>query len=252
MRVFHGFGDLPRFQSPVVTVGSFDGLHQGHRKLLGIVGDIARRNGGESVVVTFSPHPRQVLAGGGDVRLLTTLGEKIYLMERAGVDNLIVAPFTREFSMLSYHDFVKDFLVARVGVRTLVVGYNHHLGHDKGGDFASLEAMGRRFGFSIYMVPRHDVDHDKVSSTVVRRLVADGRMAEAGKYLGGEYLLSGREDADGCFVPDEPAKLLPPPGEYRVRPVGTDLAPRTLEIYPDGRLKLIPAAADTETMLCFV
>lgn len=216
MKVFNGFDNLPHFTNPVVTVGSYDGVHAGHRKLLGKIGDTARETGGESVVVTFSPHPREVLGGGEPVRLLTTLKEKTILLEQAGIDNLIVAPFTREFSKLSSYDFVKHYLIDKIGVRTLVVGYNHHFGHNKTGDFDYLDRMGDRFGFDIYMVPRHDVDDDKVSSTIIRKLICEGKVAQASKFLGYPYFIVGRIDQGGAFVPDELSKLLPPQGRYAV------------------------------------
>ncbi len=217
MRVFEGFENLPRLRNPVVTVGSYDGVHAGHRKLLDKIAGIAHRTGGESVVVTFSPHPREVLADGDrPVGLLTTLPEKTLLLERAGVDNLIIAPFTTEFSRLSSYDFVKQYLVDKIGVRTLVVGYNHHFGRDKTGDFGYLEQLSGEFGFDIYMVPRHDVDEDKVSSTVIRGLIGGGRVGEAVRLLGYPYFIMGHASPDGGFRPSEASKLLPPAGRYPV------------------------------------
>ena len=245
MRVFNGFGDLPRFRNPVVTVGSYDGVHAGHRKLLQTIRDIARRTGGESVVVTFSPHPREVLAGGGTVKLLSSLGEKTLLLAGAGIDNLVVAPFTTEFSRISSYDFVKQYLIDRIGVHTLVVGYNHHFGHNKTGDFNYLERMGEEFGFGIYMVPRHDVDDDKVSSTIIRNLIGQGRVAEAAKYLGYRYFIMGAAGENGIFHPDDAAKLLPPAGEYPVE-AGAECGPRqcgVLVVQTDGTLRL--TAPDT-------
>lgn len=216
MKVFHGFDHLPRFRNPVVTVGSYDGVHAGHRKLLRTIAEIAEDKGGESVVITFSPHPREVL-GGDPPKLLTTLDEKIFLLEQAGVNNLIVAPFTPAFSRLSYSDFVRDYLVVRIGVSTLVVGYNHHFGHDKKGDFHSLGELSNGLGFDIYMVSRQDVDNDKVSSTVIRNLIGEGRMAEAAKFLGHPYFIFARAGFEnGCVTPREPNKMLPPAGDYSV------------------------------------
>ena len=240
MRVFEGFANLSRLRNPVVTVGSYDGVHAGHRKLLDKIAGIAHRTGGESVVVTFSPHPREVLAGGDrPVGLLTTLPEKTLLLERAGVDNLIIAPFTTEFSRLSSYDFVKQYLVDRIGVGTLVVGYNHHFGHDKTGDFGYLEQMSELFGFDIYMVPRHDVDEDKVSSTVIRDLIGGGRVSEAERLLGYPYFIMGHASADGGFRPLEASKLLPPPGHYAVMAAGQR---GELTVAADGTFALLPPA----------
>lgn len=249
MRVFEGFDNLPYLQNPVVTVGSYDGVHAGHRKLLDKIAEIARRTDGESVVVTFSPHPREVLADGDrPVGLLTTLLEKTLLLERAGVDNLIIVPFTTEFSRLSSYDFVKQYLVDKIGVRTLVVGYNHHFGRDKTGDFGYLEQMSGRFGFDIYMVPRHDVDEDKVSSTVIRNLIGSGHVTEAERLLGYRYFIMGQADTDGVFRPCEPSKLLPPAGRY---PVIAAERRGELSIAADGSLTLYPPA-EGEVAVTFI
>ena len=143
MRVFHGIDHLPAFHRPAATVGSFDGVHGGHDELLSAVCRFARERGGESIVVTFAPHPRIVLEKQTDLRLLTTLDEKAYLLERAGIDNLVVIPFTREFSRTSSVDFIQRDLVGKLGIETLVMGYNHHFGHNKEGDYGSLHASER-------------------------------------------------------------------------------------------------------------
>ena len=250
---------MPHFRNPVVTVGSFDGVHSGHRKLLKIIADVAADRGGESVVVTFDPHPREVLGGSGRhgkqdsrpdsgvPRLLTTLEEKIALLDAVGIDNLIVAPFTREFSRLPYADFVRDYLVGRIGVATLVVGYNHHFGHGAEGNFHALGELGGELGFNIYMVSRHDVGDDKVSSTVIRRLISEGRMAEAERLLGYPYFLFGRIDTDGSVTAGK-AKLLPPAGAY---PVMTEVGETLLRIVDDGQMFLEGIAANDRAVVTF-
>ena len=141
MTVHYGFDSLPAFRNPVVTVGSYDGVHGGHRAILQRINELAAKNGGESVVVTFAPHPRIVLGKAEGLKLLNTLEEKITLLEEVGVDHLVVAPFTEEFSRLSSEEYVREYLVKKIGVRTLVVGYNHHFGHNKDGDFRFLQSM---------------------------------------------------------------------------------------------------------------
>ncbi len=251
MRVFEGFDNLPRLRNPIVTVGSYDGVHAGHRKLLDKIAGIARGTNGESVVVTFSPHPREVLAGGDrPVGLLTTLPEKTLLLKRAGVDNLLIAPFTTEFSRLSSYDFVKQYLVDRLGVRTLVVGYNHHFGRDKTGDFSYLERMSGEFGFDIYMVPRHDVDEDKVSSTVIRNLIGSGGVTDAARLLGYRYFIMGHACAGGGFRPGEPSKLLPAAGRYPVAVAhGGGMSLRgELSVAADGTLSVSPPVEGATTV----
>ena len=131
MRVFYGFDALPRFREPAVTVGSFDGVHLGHQALLARLCEEARATGGESIVLTFDPHPRITLGRTDGFRQLTTLDEKLALLERLGIDDVIVIPFDRAFSALSGREFIERYLKGRIGTRTLVVGYNHRFGHDR-------------------------------------------------------------------------------------------------------------------------
>ena len=236
MRVFYGFDHLPVLRNPVVTVGSYDGVHAGHRRLLERIVRLAREQEGESVVVTFSPHPRTVLGNRGErVVLLNSLREKALLLEEVGIDNLIVVKFTKAFSRISSTVFVTDYLLGRIGARTLVIGYNHHFGHNQEGNFDFLRQLQQRFDFSIYEIPRQDVDRDKVSSTVIRRLIEAGEIGKANRLLGHAYFMIARADADGRVWPDDPAKLLPPPGEY---PVSVEGRQGVLTIGHDGVLML--------------
>ena len=181
IRVFHGFGALPRFVHPVVTVGSYDGVHRGHRALIERLVAEARAAGGESIVLTFDPHPRITLGRGEGLRLLTTLDEKIALLGELGVDNVIVIPFDRAFSALTGAEFVDSYLIGRVGAETLVAGYNHRFGHDRL-DCDALAASGR---LRIVKVEPCTVDGQRVSSTLIRRLLEEGKTAEAARLRGG-------------------------------------------------------------------
>ena len=181
IRVFHGFGALPRFVHPVVTVGSYDGVHRGHRALIERLVAEARAAGGESIVLTFDPHPRITLGRGEGLRLLTTLDEKIALLGELGVDNVIVIPFDRAFSALTGAEFVDRYLIGRVGAETLVAGYNHRFGHDRL-DCDTLTASGR---LRIVKVEPCTVDGQRVSSTLIRRLLEEGKTAEAARLRGG-------------------------------------------------------------------
>lgn len=216
MRVFTGFDSLPPLRHATVTVGSFDGVHAGHRILLDALRRRAAERQGESVVVTFAPHPRLVLEPDCDLRLLSTPEEKIRLLDEAGVDNLIIAPFTREFSRTSSYEFIRRDLIGRIGAQTLVVGYNHHFGRDKQGDYDYLESLRREFGIEVYRVPRYDAGADKVSSTTLRELIGRGEMARAAQLLGAPYPLIGRRTSDGRILAGDDRKLLPPEGDYRV------------------------------------
>lgn len=213
MKVHYGFESLPTFRAPVVTVGSYDGVHCGHRAILSRINELAEKGGGESVVVTFAPHPRIVLGKADGLKLLNTLDEKITLLDEVGIDHLIVAPFTEEFSRLSSEEYVRNYLVEKIGVRTLVVGYNHHFGHNKNGDFRFLQSLQEECGFEVCEISRQQIDDEKVSSTVVRGLIAEGDMAHAMRLLGRPYILIVNLKE---YVAD-PYKLLPPNGRYRVQ-----------------------------------
>ena len=243
MRVFHGFESLPHFSHPTATVGSYDGVHSGHLALLSTVTDMARAQDGESIVLTFEPHPRITLGKADGLRLLTSLDEKAYLLERLGIDNLIVIPFDEAFSRLAPDEFVRDYLVGRAGVETLVVGFNHRFGRDKQGSYDYLGSHG--FGLRVAEVAECDVDAEKVSSTVIRRLVEKGDMARAARLLAHPYLIIGTAEGDRIRSA-EPLKLLPPPGGYDVHIDGkparlrVDAAQNLLirDGVPDGRVVL--------------
>lgn len=180
MRVFRGFGSLPAFTHAVVTVGSFDGVHRGHRALLERLTAEARAARGESIVMTFDPHPRVALGRAEGLRLLTTLEEKIGLLEELGIDHVIVIPFDRTFSTLSGREFIERHICGAVGAETLIAGYNHRFGHDRL-DADGIEALGL---LRVVRVDESLADGRHVSSTVIRRLLDEGRTAEAEQLLG--------------------------------------------------------------------
>ncbi|MDE6858377.1 MAG: FAD synthetase [Alistipes sp.] len=243
MRVFYGFDSLPAFRHPVATTGSFDGVHGGHRMLLERVAAIARDAGGESVVMTFEPHPRLVLGGG--VRLLTTLDEKLDLLSRAGADNTIVIPFDREFSRLDSHTFLAEYVAGRIGSEYLAVGYNHRFGHGKEGDFAYLQRVRDEWGLAVMQIDEFDEGDEKVSSTVIRHLVEEGSMEHAARLLSHRYTVMGIV-ADGRMTVADEHKLLPPDGTYRVTVGGTATEARI-----DGRNIELAGAAEGKTTINF-
>lgn len=249
MRIFHGFDALPRFEHPAATVGSYDGVHTGHRALLSAVTDAARAQGGESVVFTFEPHPRVTLGKAEGLRLLTTLEEKACLLAGAGVDNLVVIPFDRSFSRLSADEFIGGMLVGRAGIETLVVGFNHRFGRDKQGSYDYLDS--HAFGLRVVEVAECDVDERKVSSTVVRNLVAAGDMGGAARMLAHPYLLIGEAEAGRVRI-GEPLKLLPPPGEYavRIRPLSPQADMRTDIVETPAAGAAMPAAQTGFIPIC--
>lgn len=204
MRVFHGFEGLPAFDNACVAVGSFDGVHRGHRLLIEQLNSLARTHSGQSVVITFDPHPRQVLRG--ENRLLTTLAEKLFLLGQTGVDNVIVVDFTLEFSRLTPLEFVDRCIVGAVGAKLLVTGEDHFFGHNRGGNSSVLEQM----GLLAYRLERFD----NISSTMIREAIAAGDMPRVAELLGGDYLIDPQSIDD--------FKLFPPRGVYLVEVEGCE------------------------------
>lgn len=190
MRVFYGFEHLPHFDHPAVTVGSYDGVHLGHRALIERLVGEARAAGGESIVMTFEPHPRIALGRAEGLRLLTTLDEKIALLEGLGVDNLIVIPFGRTFSTLTGREFVDRYLIGRLGAETLVAGFNHRFGHD--GLACDDPQVCERL--RVVRVGPCTVDGVRVSSTAIRQRFESGDLAGAEHLLGHPLSKSLRQD----------------------------------------------------------
>lgn len=197
------------------TVGSYDGVHLGHRVLLEETQAEARTIGGESLVITFEPHPRLALDPGCGMKLLSSCEEKRQLLEEAGIDHLLIIPFDHAFSRMAPADFLR-LLVERLGVKSLVVGYDHRFGRDKSGSHDLLKAMQGELGLRIKEIAEREVDSEHVSSTVVRRLVERGEMAHAARLLGHAYLLHATLNEQGEVIPCESHKLLPREGTYRV------------------------------------
>ncbi len=187
MRVVRDMNSLPVFRRPVVTVGSFDGVHRGHRHLLGILRERAAETGGETVVVTFLRHPREVLKPSDELVLLTSLEQKAALIADEGIDNLVVMPFDESVAGMSPEEFVRDILVGRLGVGELVVGYNHRFGRGREGDEEVLRRLGEKYGFGVHSASRLDDEQGgKISSTAIREALAEGDVEGAERRLGRE------------------------------------------------------------------
>lgn len=229
MQIYRHIDEFMKPQYPVVTVGTFDGLHIGHKMLLERLADLAREMNGQVVLLTFYPHPRKVLfQDTGGLEMLSTLEEKIRLMERFGVDHLIIQPFTAEFSKMQYDDFVRNILVEKIGVKTLVIGYDHQFGHQRKGSMKALEEMGPQLGFKVEEIPEQDIDAIAVSSTRIRKALKKGEVEVAAMLLGYHYCVSGRV-VEGRKVGrtlgfptanvqcDDPDKLIPANGIYAVK-----------------------------------
>jgi riboflavin kinase/FMN adenylyltransferase len=192
VKVYTRTEDIQKITRPVLTTGTFDGVHLGHRKIIARLAELAKSSEGESVVLTFHPHPRMILyPEDNTLKLLSTLDEKISLLEEAGVQHLIIYPFTKEFSRLSSLDFVRDVLVNQIGTQKLVIGYNHHFGRNREGSFEHLKECGPVYGFTVEEIPAQDVDQVEVSSTKIRQSLLEGDVSTAKAYLGRAYSFSG-------------------------------------------------------------
>lgn len=177
--------------STAITIGTFDGVHIGHRKILERLINSARLGNYKATVLTFFPHPRMVLQKDSDIRLLNTLDEKVQIMERLGLDYLIVHPFTIGFSRLSATEFVKDILVGQLQVKKIIIGYDHRFGRNRNADITDLVAFGDTLDFDVEEIPAQEVDDISVSSTKIRKALEMGDIKTANAYLGYDYMLTG-------------------------------------------------------------
>lgn len=192
MQVYRDFEDLQRNDSTVISIGTFDGVHGAHRQILNRVLELAKEKNARSFIVTFHPHPQEVLKNKTpDIKLLSTTEEKIRLFEKIGIDNVLVISFTEEFSKTNARDFYKDIIYSKVGVSDLVVGFDHVFGRNREGDFGTLQELGKEFGFEVHRVEEIDIENIKVSSTRIRHLLAEGNVELANKLLGHEYGIEG-------------------------------------------------------------
>ncbi len=192
MRIFHSFTDVDQIPFPVLTIGTFDGVHIGHQKIINQINEEAKKAGGESVLFTFFPHPRMVLfPDSHGLQLLDTQEEKLAKLAAAGVQNVIIQPFTFEFSRLTALEFVRDFLVNKLHVHKLIIGYDHQFGKNREGSIDFLRDVSDVYGFDVIEIPAQDIDEVNVSSTKIRDAVKNGEMEKASSFLGQPFVLSG-------------------------------------------------------------
>ncbi|MDQ2179900.1 bifunctional riboflavin kinase/FAD synthetase [Marinifilum sp. D714] len=225
------YTDLKDFSAlnPVVTIGTFDGVHLGHRKVIRRLQELAHKVNGETVIFTFYPHPRLVLSEENNgLRLINTLEEKKVLLEAAGIDHLVIYPFTKEFSKLSYVEFVEQILVKQLGMKYLVVGYDHRFGHNREGKYEDLKVFADQLNFKIERQDVLNMDAINISSTKIRKAIGEGDIKTANKYLGYRFFIKG-DVVDGKKLgnkigfptanidPQESYKLVPKDGVYAVK-----------------------------------
>lgn len=230
MKVYRSIESFPTNECAVVTTGTFDGVHIGHRRILQRLDEVAKQHGGETVLLTFHPHPRMVLQPDMELKLLTNLDEKIALLEQAGLQNLIVHPFTIDFSRTSSLEFVRNLLVNRIGAKHLVIGYDHHFGRNREGSFEHLKEFGPVYGFDVEEIPAQDVDEVHVSSTKIRNALSEGDVETAHSFLTYAFHLTGwvvKGDQIGSTIGFPTAnieikdnnKLIPADGVYAVKAI---------------------------------
>lgn len=227
VKVYSHIDEFKGCPNAVVTTGTFDGVHMGHQQIIRRLRETAEKTGGETVLLTFFPHPRMVLFPERKQLLLNTIEEKTNLLEKAGIDHLIIHPFTREFSMLSSSDFIQEILVKKIGTKTLVIGHDHHFGRNREGSFEHLKEFGPVYGFNVEEIPAREVEHMTVSSTRIRTALGEGDVKTAASFLGYPYTISGtvvkgRQIGRSIDFPtanirvDDPFKLVPADGVYAV------------------------------------
>ncbi|MFT4759188.1 MAG: riboflavin kinase/FMN adenylyltransferase [Paraglaciecola sp.] len=228
MRVYNDLNNLPEFRNAVLTIGSFDGVHHGHQQILKKVKDLAKKAGGESIVVTFHPHPRLVIYPQDDtLRLISTIDEKVALLKRYGIDNVVVVPFTYEFSRQTADEYIQKFLLGKFNPKCIVIGYDHRFGLNRQGDINYLKYHGKKAGFNVVKIQKQEIQEVAVSSSKIRVALEKGDVKTAGKLLNHYYHLTGtvvRGQQIGSTIGFPTAnlqinnkhKLIPPDGIYAV------------------------------------
>lgn len=222
MRIFQGFEEIGEVPNPVLTIGTFDGVHLGHQKIIRHLNAEAERLGGESVLFTFFPHPRMVLyPDSHGVKLIQTQEEKLAKLQRMGLKNVIVYPFTLEFSRLTALEFVRDFLVNKLNVKQMVIGYDHQFGKNREGSIEFLRSVSDTYDFGVTEISAKEIDEVNISSTKIRNALKIGDMATANTFLGESF------EMHGTVV--------------RGKGIGRQLGFPTANVQIDSELKLIPA-----------
>jgi riboflavin kinase/FMN adenylyltransferase len=228
LKIYEHISDFRKLNNAVAAIGTFDGVHFGHQKIIKRLCELAKSTGGESVIVTFFPHPRSIIdPENQDLKMINTIAEKAAMLEELGVDHLIITPFTRDFSNLTAEEYIKDVLVGTIGIKHLIVGYDHRFGKDRKGGMAELLKFAEPLGYQVEEIPEQDVHDVSVSSTKIRKALLAGDVALAAEFLGYNFSLYGRVikgDKIGrtigfptanIFI-EESYKLIPSDGIYAV------------------------------------
>lgn len=229
MKVYNSIEEYTIENDSAVTTGTFDGVHTGHKVIIEQLKNAAKKIDGESVILTFFPHPRMVLyPDDNELRLLNTINERILMLEKSGIDHLIIHPFSKEFSRLTAIEFVRDILVNKLNVSSLVIGYDHHFGKNREGSFEHLQELAPLYDFNIEEIPAQEIQKINISSTKIRTSLLNGEIHAANQFLGYNYFIKGKV-IDGNKMGrtigfptanikvDEWYKLIPAKGVYAVK-----------------------------------
>jgi len=193
MKIYNHIDEFLKINNAVVTIGTFDGVHFGHQKIISRLQEIARQKKGESVILTFFPHPRMILHPEDKaIKLITTMTEKAERLEKLGIDHLIITPFTRDFSNLSPQEYIRTILVDKIGTKHIVIGYDHRFGKDREGGLEHLQKFSKNFGFHVEEIPEQDINDVAVSSTKIRNAIQSGDVKTANDFLGYPFHLTGK------------------------------------------------------------
>jgi riboflavin kinase/FMN adenylyltransferase len=191
MQVHRGIEKLPGFRNAVITIGTFDGVHEGHQKIIAALKDEAIRVGGETVLITFHPHPRMVVQNTTPMQLINTQEEKIELLRKAGLDHLVIVPFTTLFSEQSAEEYIRDFLIRNFQPTTIIIGFDHRFGKGRSGNYKLMEEMAPVYGYRLLEIPKHVLDEIGVSSTKIRNAIVESDIETANKLLGYYFFFEG-------------------------------------------------------------
>ncbi|QSS96210.1 bifunctional riboflavin kinase/FAD synthetase [Psychroflexus sp. ALD_RP9] len=230
MNIYHNIKDFNCKGKTAITIGTFDGVHVGHRKILKRLVNSAKKEGLQSVLLTFFPHPRMVLQHNSELKLINTLDEKVSILEETGLDHLIIHPFTLEFSRLSAQTYVEDILVKQLYAKHIIIGYDHRFGRNRTADINDLKAYGNDFKFKVEEISKQDIEKVAVSSTKIRTALTEGDLELANKYLTQAFKLSGQVVKGKGIGKDlgfatanlhiqESYKLIPKSGVYVVKTI---------------------------------
>jgi len=191
LKIIHAISNFSSEEKTFVTIGTFDGVHFGHQQIIKKLVNEAKKEGGKSVLLTFFPHPRMVLQKDSSLKLINTIDERAELLKKTGLDYLIIHPFSKEFSRLSALSFVRDILVNQLNTSKLIIGYDHHFGKNREGNIEQLSEYSELYNFSVEEIPAQDIDEVSISSTKIRKALANGHLKTANNYLGYNFMLTG-------------------------------------------------------------